>query len=158
MKYLTRCHSRIKWIRRDRGLFLGVLQIKLETRTSKYHAGRRVASDRLKHYETTGEHCRRYRDAQAWKEDAHAVRCQTPWKNPKRRCQLAFCCCVISPNRRNKKEAPKALIGPPCKRTGSGWGYLKTIQKRWLTYVLATLQDIRKSFCALIRRQTIQMV
>ena len=48
MKYLTRCHSRIKWIKRVRGLFLGVLQIKLETRTSKYHAGRHVASDRLK--------------------------------------------------------------------------------------------------------------
>ena len=29
-------------------MFLGVLQIKLETRTSKYHAGRHVASDRLK--------------------------------------------------------------------------------------------------------------
>ena len=31
-----------------RGFFLGVLQIKLETRTSKYHAERRVASDLLK--------------------------------------------------------------------------------------------------------------
>ena len=148
MRYLTRCHSRIKWIRRVRGLFLGVLQIKLETRTSKYHAGRRVASDRLKNYETTGAHCRRYRDAQAWKEDAHAVRCQTPWKNPKRRCQLAFCCCVISPNRRNKKEAPKALIAPPCKRTGSDWGYLcfaKTRRQKSITRDF--LRDLAHYWC-----------
>ena len=78
----------------------------------------------LKKFETTGEHCRRYRDVQAWKEDTHAVRCQTAWKNPKRWLQLAFCCCMISPNRRNKEKAPKALIGHLYKRTGAGKGYL----------------------------------